>query len=107
MRHVLPHVMPRALVVLMLMGSRLILIEAGLAFLGLGDRSKPSLGVLVSEAQPYLRDAWWLSVFPGMAIVIMALGLNLLSDGLGRAMEVETGTRITARGWTTSAVGAG
>jgi peptide/nickel transport system permease protein len=95
-KHIVPHVMPRALVVLMLMGSRLILIEAGLAFLGLGDRSKPSLGVLASEAQPYLRDAWWLSVFPGMAIVVMALGLNLLSDGLGRALEVETGSGAAA-----------
>lgn len=95
--HILPHVMPRAFVVLMLMGSRLILIEAGLAFLGLGDRSKPSLGVLVSEAQPYLRDAWWLSVIPGLAIVIMALGLNLLSDGLGRALEVETSAGAAAR----------
>lgn len=91
--HILPHVMPRALVVLMLMGSRLILIEAGLAFLGLGDRSHPSLGVLASEAQPYLKDAWWLSVFPGMAIVMMALGLNLLSDGLGRALEVDAVSR--------------
>jgi peptide/nickel transport system permease protein len=94
-RHIIPQVMPRALVVLMLMGSRLILIEAGLAFLGLGDRSHPSLGVLASESQPYLREAWWLSVFPGLAIAMMALGLNLLSDGLGRAMEVESGAPAT------------
>jgi peptide/nickel transport system permease protein len=98
-RHVLPHVMPRALVVVMLMGSRLILIEAGLAFLGLGDRSDPSLGVLASEAQPYLRDAWWLSVFPGVTIVLLVLGLNLLSDGLSRALEVETDIRAVAKGW--------
>lgn len=98
-RHVLPHVMPRALVVVMLMGSRLILIEAGLAFLGLGDRGDPSLGVLASEAQPYLRDAWWLSVFPGLAIVVLVLGLNLLSDGLSRALEVETDIRAVAKGW--------
>ena len=98
-RHIVPHVLPRALVVLMLMGSRLILIEAGLAFLGLGDRGNPSLGVLVSEAQPYLRDAWWLSVFPGLALVVMALGLNLLSDGLGRSLEIGTGTRPATRGW--------
>lgn len=95
--HILPHVMPRALVVLMLMGSRVILIEAGLAFLGLGDRSDPSLGVLASEAQPYLQTAWWLSVFPGLAIVGLVLGLNLLSDGLGRALEVDTVGRGAAR----------
>ena len=100
-RHILPHVLPRALVVVMLMGSRVILIEAGLAFLGLGDRGDPSLGVLASEAQPYLREAWWLSVFPGLAIVVLVLGLNLLSDGLSRVLEVETGVRRAARGWST------
>ena len=101
-RHVLPHVMPRAVVVVMLMGSRIILIEAGLAFLGLGDRSDPSLGVLLSEAQPYLRDSWWLSVFPGVALVMMVLGLNLFSDGLSRALEIESepglgGARMPSR----------
>lgn len=95
--HILPHVMPRAVVVVMLMGSRVILIEAGLAFLGLGDSSEPSLGVLASEYQAYLRDAWWLWVFPGLAIVVIVLGLNLLSDGLSRALEVESGTRPRAR----------
>ncbi len=93
-RHILPHVMPRALVVVMLMGSRVILIEAGLAFLGLGDRSNPSLGVLASESQEYLRQAWWLSVFPGLGIAITVLGLNLLSDGLAKAIDIgsESGT---------------
>lgn len=96
-RHVLPHVMPRAVVVVMLMGSRVILIEAGLAFLGLGDSSDPSLGVLASEYQIYLRDSWWLWVFPGLAIVVIVLGLNLLSDGLSRALEVESGATPRAR----------
>jgi peptide/nickel transport system permease protein len=96
-RHILPNVMPRAIVVVMLMGSRVILIEAGLAFLGLGDRGRPSLGVLASESQPYLRQAWWLSVFPGLAIVITVLGMNLLSDGLSRALEVESEVKASAR----------
>jgi len=100
-RHVLPHVLPRAIVVVMLMGSRVILIEAGLAFLGLGDRGNPSLGVLASESQEYLRQAWWLSVFPGVAIVVMVLGLNLVSDGLSRALEVESDTKAAAKGWST------
>lgn len=100
-RHVLPHVLPRGIVVVMLMGSRVILIEAGLAFLGLGDRGNPSLGVLASESQEYLRQAWWLSVFPGVAIVVMVLGLNLVSDGLSRALEVESDTTAAAKGWRT------
>lgn len=91
-RHILPHVMPRALVVVMLLGSRVILIEAGLAFLGLGDRGKPSLGMLASESQDYLRHAWWLSAAPGIVLVIAVLGLNLLADGISRALEVESQT---------------
>ncbi len=98
-RHILPHVLPRAIVVVMLMGSRVILIEAGLAFLGLGDRGKPSLGVLMSESQAYLRNAWWLSVIPGVAIVMLVLGLNLLSDGLSRALEIESDAGAAPRGW--------
>lgn len=105
-RHILPHVLPRAIVVVMLMGSRVILIEAGLAFLGLGDRGNPSLGVLASESQPYLQTAWWLSVFPGMAIVIMVLGLNLLSDGLSRSFEVESDGQARRRWFTQRAAAA-
>ena len=73
--------------IIVLMGSRVILIEAGLAFIGLGDGLKPSLGVLANNAQAFLREAWWLSVFPGLAIVAAVLGMNLLSDGLGRALN--------------------
>jgi peptide/nickel transport system permease protein len=86
-RHILPNVIPRASVVIMLMGSRVILIEAGLAFLGLGDPRAPSLGILASNAQDFLRQAWWMSVFPGLAIVVAVLGMNLLSDGLNQALD--------------------
>ncbi len=86
-RHVLPQVAPSAVVMLMLMASRLILIEAGLAFIGLGDTNRPSLGVLANNAQLHLQQAWWLSVFPGLAIAAAVLGLNLLSDGLSQALE--------------------
>lgn len=87
LRHLLPNILPRAIIVIVLMGSRIILIEAGLAFIGLGDALKPSLGVLASNAQAFLREAWWLSVFPGLAIVAAVLGMNLLSDGLGRSLN--------------------
>lgn len=86
-RHVLPNVLPQAVVIIVLMGSRVILIEAGLAYLGLGSALKPSLGTLARNAQEFLREAWWLSVFPGLAIVAIVLGMNLLSDGLGQALK--------------------
>jgi peptide/nickel transport system permease protein len=59
-----------------------ILLEAGLSFLGLGDASLVSWGSMLQEAQPFLRTAWWLATFPGGAIVLLVLGLNLMGDGL-------------------------
>jgi peptide/nickel transport system permease protein len=82
LRHVLPNVMPTAMVVIALTGSRIILLEASLSFLGLGDPSVVSWGYLVSNAQQYLRVAWWMSVFPGLAIAVAVLGINLMSDAL-------------------------
>jgi peptide/nickel transport system permease protein len=82
LRHILPNVLPTALVVIALTGSRVILLEASLSFLGLGDPSVMSWGYLVSNAQRFLRVAWWMSVFPGLAIAISVLGINLMSDAL-------------------------
>jgi peptide/nickel transport system permease protein len=82
LRHVLPNVLPTALVVIALTGSRIILLEASLSFLGLGDPTVMSWGYLVSNAQKFLRVAWWMSVFPGLAIAIAVLGINLMSDAL-------------------------
>jgi peptide/nickel transport system permease protein len=81
-RHVLPNVLPTALVIIALTGSRIILLEASLSFLGLGDPSVMSLGYLVNNAQRFLRVAWWMSVFPGLTIAIAVLGINLMSDAL-------------------------
>jgi len=82
LRHVLPNVLPTALVVIALTGSRIILLEASLSFLGLGDPTVMSWGYLVSNAQRFLRVAWWMSVFPGLAIAVAVLGINLMSDAL-------------------------
>lgn len=97
-RHILPNVLPRATVVVMLMASRVILIEAGLAFLGLGDPTDPSLGVLANNAQQFLRLAWWMSFFPGVAIVTAVLGMNLLSDGFNQALDPQEGVAIQRSG---------
>ena len=85
--HILPHVVPAALVVIALMGSRVILLEASLSFLGLGDPSAMSWGLLANNAQRFMRVAWWLAVFPGLAIVVAVLGLNLLSDAVNNALN--------------------
>jgi peptide/nickel transport system permease protein len=64
-----------------------ILVEAGLSFLGLGDRSVVSWGMLLNDAQQFVRRAWWMSVFPGAAITLTVLGLNLFADGLNEALS--------------------
>jgi len=80
--HIVPNVLPGAAAVLALTASRVVLLEAGLAFLGLADVNVASWGALINNAQNYLDKAWWMSVFPGGAIAITVLGMNLLADGL-------------------------
>lgn len=95
--HVLPNVAPSALVVIALTGSRVVLLEAGLAFLGLTDQNVMSWGSLLNNAQPYLEQAWWMSAFPGLAIAISVLGMNLLADGIAAALEPAR-ARLALRG---------
>src|SRR5215475_2946183 len=87
LREVLPNALPPALVVLFLSAASVILIEAGLSFLGLGDPDVVSLGYLASNAQRFLRVAWWMAAFPGAAIALAVLGLNLVGDGLNDALS--------------------
>ena len=87
LRHLFPNLLPPVLVVIALFASRVIMIEAGLAFLGLSDPNRISLGYLANNAQPYLATAWWMALFPGIAIVIAVLGLNLLGDALNDSLE--------------------
>lgn len=86
-RHVVPNLLPAALVVISLNASRIILVEAGLAFLGLGDPNSMSLGFLINNAQAFLQQAWWMSVFPGIAILLAVLGINLLADALNDVLD--------------------
>jgi peptide/nickel transport system permease protein len=81
-RHVIPNILPTAIVLIALNASAVILLEAGLAFIGLGDPNQVSLGQLISYANNYLEQAWWMSVFPGAALVLLVLGINLLADAL-------------------------
>lgn len=86
-RHVLPNALPAAVAVLALLASRVVLLEASLSFLGLGDPGVMSLGFLVGNAQRFIRIAWWMSVFPGAVIGLAVVGINLLSDGLNDSLS--------------------
>ena len=67
-----------------------ILIASCSRFLGLGVQPPtPDLGSMVAEGAKYLPDLWWLTVFPGLAILLAVLGFNLVGDGLRDMLEVE------------------
>jgi peptide/nickel transport system permease protein len=82
LRHVLPGVLPPIVVIVSLNAAGVIVLESSLAFIGLGDPHLMSWGYLASNAQRFLRVAWWMATFPGAAIAFAVLGLNLLGDAL-------------------------
>jgi len=91
LREVLPNALPPVVVMVSLSAASVILIEAGLSFLGLGDPDVVSLGYLANNAQRFLRVAWWMAAFPGAAIALAVLGLNLLGDGLNDVLNPRGG----------------
>ncbi|MEO6653201.1 MAG: ABC transporter permease [Ilumatobacteraceae bacterium] len=93
-REVLPSMWPTLSVMSALLVADVILIEASLSFLGLGDPNRASWGRLASDAQQYLRSAWWLALFPGCAIVVAVMGVNLIVD---RSSVSATGDREMMR----------
>ncbi len=87
-KHILPNSMAPLIVQLSFVFAYAVLSEAVLSFLGLGGPpSMPSWGILISEGRGYIREAWWLTFMPGMAIAITVLGLNLLGDGLRDVLD--------------------
>ena len=81
-REILPNALPTVIVQVSLDASTAILIEAGLGFLGLSDPTVPSWGEMLNRGQEFLELAWWMSIFPGMAICVAVLGFNLFADGV-------------------------
>lgn len=88
-RHLLPNAMGALLVQVSLDCGYALLAASSLSFIGLGvQQPQPDWGLMVNDAQPYLRSDWWLGAFPGLAIVLAVLGFNLLGDALGDLQEV-------------------
>ena len=85
-RVLLPNILPSVLVMIGLLFGQVLLTEASLGFLGLGDPNTLSWGLLVGESQGFQRTAWWLAVFPGAAITMAILAFNLLADALSSAL---------------------
>ncbi|MFL5202814.1 MAG: ABC transporter permease [Microvirga sp.] len=81
--HILPNVLGPIVILMTLNVANNILLESSLTFLGLGvDPLIPSWGGMLADGRTYLQTAWWVSVFPGLAITFTVLGLNLLGDWL-------------------------
>jgi peptide/nickel transport system permease protein len=82
-RHVLPLALPVLASQIAFQAGGAILAEAGLSFLGLGDPTVMSWGAQLGSAQRFVREAWWMSVFPGLAITVTVLACNLLAEAAG------------------------
>jgi peptide/nickel transport system permease protein len=92
LRHIVPVCAPSIIVRLTLNMSSIILTAAGLGFLGLGAQPPmPEWGAMAASGRQYLLDAWWLTTFPGVSILVVSLAFNLLGDGLRDIMDPRNG----------------
>jgi peptide/nickel transport system permease protein len=87
LRHMLPNGVAPAVVAASFVVGRAILTEAGLSFLGLGDPTRISWGQMLNNAQQFLTRAWWLALFPGVAIALTVIATNALGDSLNDFMN--------------------
>ncbi|MGD9478334.1 ABC transporter permease [Shinella sp. G-2] len=89
-REILPNCVPSIITKMTLDFGFVILIASSLSFLGLGVQPPtPDLGSMVAEGAKYLPDSWWLTVFPGLAILIAVFGFNLIGDALREILGVD------------------
>lgn len=84
---ILPNTLSPVIVMASLMVATAILLESSLSFLGLGDPNQMSWGYMIGAARTVLRQAWWMSFFPGVAILLTVLALNLVGEGLNDALN--------------------
>lgn len=85
--HILPNCLTPIVIIGSLMVATAILVESGLSFLGLGDPNVMSWGFMVGAGRTVLRSAWWVCAFPGIAILLTVLAINLVGEGLNDAMN--------------------
>lgn len=87
-KYILPNSMSPLIVIATMTLPAAILLAASLSFLGLGVQApEPAWGMMLNEARPNLREAWWPALFPGVAIIVTVLGFNFLGDALRDALD--------------------
>lgn len=98
LRIIATQILPNALSPVIVMGSLMvataILMESGLSFLGLGDPNEMSWGFMIGASRTMIRLSWWMSFFPGFAILLTVLAINLVGEGLNDALN----PRLARRG---------
>jgi peptide/nickel transport system permease protein len=88
LHHILPNAIVPSVVFVMTDAVLTIVLGSSLGFLGLGVQPPtPEWGAMIAEGQTYLTSAWWISVFPGIAVCTLAMGLSLVADGLARLLN--------------------
>jgi peptide/nickel transport system permease protein len=84
---ILPNALSPIIVSASFMVATAILTESALSFLGLGDRNLMSWGFMIGASRTMIREAWWMSVWPGVAILLTVLAINLIGEGLSDALN--------------------
>jgi peptide/nickel transport system permease protein len=93
-RHILPNITAPLIIQTTLSFAFAILAEAALSFLGLGvEPDAPSWGIMLNEGKNWMEHAWWVAVFPGVAITLAVLSFNVLGDGLRDALDPKLRSR--------------
>lgn len=88
LRHVFPNIMASLIVLSTLQVGNAILVGSGLSFLGMGAQPPtPEWGLMTAQGRTYLNQAWWVSTFPGLAILSTVMAINLIGDGLREALD--------------------
>jgi peptide/nickel transport system permease protein len=98
-RHILPVVLPTLMTLATLDFAYVMLAESALSFLGIGIQPPEiTWGLMISQGRQYLTNAWWLSFWPGLAIILTTLSLNLLSNWLRIALDPVQRWRLEMKG---------
>jgi peptide/nickel transport system permease protein len=94
-RHIFPNVIAPIIIISSLSISSAILVGSSLSFLGLGAQPpNPEWGALLANGRPYIRTAWWLTIFPGLMLTMVVLASNLFGDGLRDALDPRAETKV-------------
>ncbi|MCA1592657.1 MAG: ABC transporter permease [Acidobacteria bacterium] len=87
---IMPNALPLIVTNIVLMMGGVILVEAGLEFIGLGDSNYITWGYMLHNGEHFMRDAWWVIFFPALAVSLLVLALNAVGDALNRTLDPKT-----------------